>query len=148
MSEKKSLSQVHLALDKRLDDGPFWENMAGLNERERTFLLASNFWGEVGSGGVGGYLSMFGGETVVRTISALHEIGASDAAYILENAVNKLFNEIPPPNDWDQRHALLETTSDGALEELEQQMSQGVFQGLESLLQAYLNRYNEEIRSD
>lgn len=137
--------KVYVSLCESLHDAPSWENMQSVNSAQQSFLLAMTFLGETGNGGLCGYLGMFGGGTVARTIDALREIGAEEAASLLASTIERLCGGGLPPSDWDERQHFLDGLPESAVEDLERRLSDHVYVSLEPRLREYFDRNRAEI---
>jgi hypothetical protein len=88
-----------------------WEH---LSSTERILVLAVDFYFHVEAHGIGGFYSNPEGNRAVESVWALQQLGASEAAAILQSC-NAAFPSGSPPTDQSDRHQLkFELNSAGA----------------------------------
>jgi hypothetical protein len=116
-----------------------------LSAAERVFLSVWNLEAEVNNGGFEQYYMNSAGDNALETPGALREIGATQAAAIVEEA-NSLFGPSGPPADRDARTRALESlgkTATDAFETLDTRF-QEYPDNLEDLLRQFVDRRREQ----
>ena len=92
-----------LLWDKSKND----ENFESLNQFEKNVLFIEMLEGQVNNGGFDQYFFNSSGEYAHETLTALEQVGATNAAELLEQAINA-FPELPIPKDTEQRRELMD----------------------------------------
>ena len=89
----------------------------GLTPAEKVFLRVWNLEAEVNNGGFNQYYQNSAGDHALETPAALREIGASEAASLVESA-NQVFGPTGPSRDRDERTRALEQLGKSATDAL------------------------------
>jgi Domain of unknown function (DUF4375) len=84
----------------------FGAGMSSLSKPQQTFLLVWCFGGEVDNGGFEQFFCNSMGDESLPTVQALYDVGAHEAARLLQRA-NEVFGPHGPPTDLDQRNEAL-----------------------------------------
>jgi hypothetical protein len=116
-----------------------------LSRGERVFLCVWNLEAEVNNGGFAQFYVNSAGDKARETPSALREIGATQAAAIVEEA-NRVFGPQGPPADRDARTQALErlgATTTGALSTLDAKFYEYP-DDLEELLRQFVERNRDD----
>lgn len=92
-----------LLWDKSKND----ENFESLNQFEKNVLYIEMLEGQVNNGGFDQFFFNSSGEYAHEALRALEQVGANNAAELLEQAI-KAFPQLPIPKDTEQRRELME----------------------------------------
>lgn len=108
-----------------------------LSEPERTVFLIWNFTHELDNGGVDAFFYNKSGEHAEKTVDALHGIGATELAELLEEAI-ELFPDGDVPSDIDERTDVLDDIAHDVEDTFEQLRAAYEEQTSERILRATL----------
>lgn len=122
------------------------ENLEALMPSARVIYLAGVLDGEVFNGGFHQYFSNSSGEHAHRTLFALHELGATRRASLLQRAI-AIFPSKRVPQDRGERNDALDKTDFAVLEALDSEyygLEKGGIEGLNEHILSFMARHGAE----